>query len=365
MVLLPLLLIPAVAGLVAAGIVLRWPSVDPTSPRVVRKTVRAVEHELVAHRGLRRFVGQPHEPRRRDRSAAHGGARGGDHRRLPSRRTRAARTQPVRGHHDRSRLLTMGERQHDPVRARRVAGRHAARRDRVRDRRGSRRARLRVSAHPEPLDRAVPRRRPHRSEPVDQRHQGDLRSCPPHAEPDRAPPGPFVPERSHGHRRRVLGCGGPARRPQSRPCARMRSSSAARWRSGSPSACSRVLLDVHWFTDVIGGLALGWAWFALCSIAFGGRLLRFGAPVAIAERELELAGASVPTGSTQGARAPVGVEEQSVEEVEERTRRRVRSGRVGAAGDAHAGECPARRRRTRHRGRGRIRAGCRTIGPDR
>ena len=56
MVLLPLLLIPAVAGLVTAGIVLRWPSVDPTSPRVVRKTVRAVEHELVAHRGLRRFV---------------------------------------------------------------------------------------------------------------------------------------------------------------------------------------------------------------------------------------------------------------------------------------------------------------------
>ena len=38
-----------------------------------------------------------------------------------------------------------------------------------------------------------------------------------------------------------------------------------------------MLLDVHWLTDVIGGLALGWAWFALCAIAFGGRLLRFGA----------------------------------------------------------------------------------------
>lgn len=45
-------------------------------------------------------------------------------------------------------------------------------------------------------------------------------------------------------------------------------------------ACTRVLLDVHWLSDVLGGLALGWAWFALCSIAFGGRLLRFGAPVA-------------------------------------------------------------------------------------
>jgi membrane-associated phospholipid phosphatase len=43
-------------------------------------------------------------------------------------------------------------------------------------------------------------------------------------------------------------------------------------------ALSRVLLDVHWLTDVVGGLALGWAWFAVCAIAFGGRLLRFGAP---------------------------------------------------------------------------------------
>jgi undecaprenyl-diphosphatase len=42
-------------------------------------------------------------------------------------------------------------------------------------------------------------------------------------------------------------------------------------------ATSRVLLDVHWLSDVIAGLALGWGWFALCAIAFGGRLLRFGA----------------------------------------------------------------------------------------
>jgi membrane-associated phospholipid phosphatase len=47
-------------------------------------------------------------------------------------------------------------------------------------------------------------------------------------------------------------------------------------------ASSRVLLDVHWLSDVIAGLLLGWAWFAACAIAFGGRLLRFGAPAAAA-----------------------------------------------------------------------------------
>ena len=49
-------------------------------------------------------------------------------------------------------------------------------------------------------------------------------------------------------------------------------------------ASSRVMLDVHWLSDVIAGLAFGWAWFSICAVAFGGRFLNFGAPVKKASR---------------------------------------------------------------------------------
>jgi undecaprenyl-diphosphatase len=54
-------------------------------------------------------------------------------------------------------------------------------------------------------------------------------------------------------------------------------------------ACTRVFLGAHWTSDVIGGLILGWVWFGVCAVAFGGRVLQLGAPVK------EAAAASGPT----------------------------------------------------------------------
>ena len=64
-------------------------------------------------------------------------------------------------------------------------------------------------------------------------------------------------------------------------------------------ACSRVLLDLHWVSDVVAGLVLGWGWFAVCAIAFGGWLLRLGAPVEAAAQADAAGSARGPSASTR------------------------------------------------------------------
>ena len=66
-------------------------------------------------------------------------------------------------------------------------------------------------------------------------------------------------------------------------------------------ACSRVMLDLHWTSDVVAGLALGWGWFAACAIAFGGWLLDFGEPVKAAAGVQEQSGAQ-PSRLRSGSR---------------------------------------------------------------
>ena len=72
-------------------------------------------------------------------------------------------------------------------------------------------------------------------------------------------------------------------------------------------ASSRVLLDFHWVSDVVAGLMLGWAWFALCAIAFGGRRLHFAEPLEQALSDAAAVGTPAAAARRQGVvRGAVG-----------------------------------------------------------
>ncbi|MCB0998091.1 MAG: phosphatase PAP2 family protein [Ilumatobacteraceae bacterium] len=56
---------------------------------------------------------------------------------------------------------------------------------------------------------------------------------------------------------------------------------------GVTVAGTRVALGVHWTTDVIAGLMIGWSWFAVCAVLFGGRRLRPAEPLLVAREQTQ------------------------------------------------------------------------------
>jgi undecaprenyl-diphosphatase len=66
-------------------------------------------------------------------------------------------------------------------------------------------------------------------------------------------------------------------------------------------AASRALLGVPWLTDVVAGLALGWGWFMIVAIIFGGRAQRLGDPVADRPVGVQSLGAQAPPRTSVGS----------------------------------------------------------------
>ena len=142
----------------------------------------------------------------------------------------------------------------------------------------------------------------------------------PTLQPDRRDARPVVPERPLGDGGRALRGG----RARARAAALTAHTGAARRRrprrSRSAVACSRVMLGVHWLSDVIAGLAFGWAWFAVCAIALRRPVPRFGAPVEKADTRRGAACRSPPRSGTGGGSDVVEVALQRAEEPAAATR---------------------------------------------
>ena len=145
--------------------------------------------------------------------------------------------------------------------------------------------------------RGLPRPGHRRAEPAREHGEVARRPGPTRHRPAWHLQRPVLPVGPLGHRRRRLRRFRPRPRPapvaahEGRPRRRCR---RPRHRGGrQPGAARRALAHRRRSPD----WPFGWAWFAVCSVAFGGRLLRFGAPVEAAE---------APTTTTPAPAGPPG-----------------------------------------------------------
>ena len=146
----------------------------------------------------------------------------------------------------------------------------------------------------EPLRHPVHPRRDARQPHRHGRREGSGGPRPADAEPDRPDARPVVPERPLVDggvvlrlRRAADRLPPRARRAHHLAGARRRHPGRRRLHAACCSTCTGS-------SDVIAGLCLGWAWFAVCAIAFGGRLLRFGAAAEQAEDAARAATGAAP-----------------------------------------------------------------------
>ena len=220
-----------------------------------------------------------------DRSRPDARSRAGDRRRCPDRDPRVPRPQQrdarARGLLGRA----VGRRQRHELVDRRASIDHPARQHVLHRHRARRRGRRGVRPHSEPLGPGLPRDGHGRRRPAREHDQGhprprasDLRSRSPRRSGRRfRADTPAAAAAFYAAAALVL-----ARRRSPRTRALLAGGAVA---IAVAVACSRVLLGVHWMSDVIAGLAFGWAWFGICAIAFGGRFLVLGAPVRAGGRE--------------------------------------------------------------------------------
>ena len=140
--------------------------------------------------------------------------------------------------------------------------------------------------------------------------QGARRPRAPGVQPCRCDAGAVVPERSLGDRAAFYATAALLiGRWRGRPTRALLAGLAAG--IAVAVAATRVLLDVHWLSDVVAGLALGWAWFAICAIAFGGRILRFGAAAETAARAADATEAAEAPSGTAATRSAVSARSPS------------------------------------------------------